>query len=172
MAITFNGYAPSYPFILYILVSSVGGLAILQYLYKSDKPIAAMLTLVLLILVFVFFNLRWFSNMQLKGTASYVAQSDANASSCGNTPLNVDGGVNANWPPIINICPDYMVSQNGKCIDPSNLYGNRGGGTGSTGTQITIGNSNCGNYNLDYLRWEGVVESDGRCIQSKIPAKA
>jgi len=170
MAITFNGYTPSFSFILYILVSSVGGLLLLQYLYKGNKPIAAMLTLVLLILVFIFFELRWFENLKLKGTSKYVSQAtNGNSGSCSPTTQNVDSAVNGNWPPIINICPDYMVTQNGKCVDPAQLYGNKGGGNGSPNTQITIGDTDCSHYNLDYMRWEGVIESNGQCIQSKIP---
>jgi hypothetical protein len=173
MGITFNGYSPSFSFILYILVSCVGGLMILRYLYQNNKPLAAMLCLVLLILVFIFFELRWFQNLRLKGAAysTQPAQSSQSAASgCSAGSTSVDQSVSSNWPPIINVCPDYMVSKGGNCVDPSQLYGNRGGGNGSTGTQMKIGDRNCNSYAVEYLRWEGVVERDGQCIQSKIPS--
>ena len=142
---------------------------ILRYLYNANQPIAAMLCLVLLILVFIFFQMRWFQNLQLKGSSKYVAQAPSTSSGgCGTSSQNIDASVNANWPPIINICPDYMVTQNGSCVDPAQLYGNQGGGNGAPGTRIPVGDTNCANYSLPYLRWEGVVERQGQCIQSKI----
>ena len=174
MAIKYNGSTISFSFIVYVLVSSNAGLMIIQYLFKNNKSLAAMIVLVLLLLVFIFYGLRWFSNFQLKGSAPWVAQTaktaNGSSGSCGATTADAASPVNANWPPIVNVCPDYMVSQNGKCIDPKQLYGNKGGGNGSTSTSIAIGDKTCGNYAIDYLRWEGVVESDGQCINGKIPS--
>lgn len=174
MAITYNGYKLSFVFILYIVISGIAGLAIIQGLYKNNKSLAAMLCLILLLLVFIFYGLRWFQNFQLKGTsnAAVVAASTANSGNCAVGPSSVSSGVNVNWPPIVNTCPDFMVSQNGKCIDPKQLYGNRSGGNGALNTQISIGNTKCSDYTIDYLRWEGVVESDGQCVSSKIPIRA
>jgi len=168
MAITFNGYTPSFAFIMYVLISSMAGIMILQYLYKANKPMATMLCLVLLILVFIFFEMRWFTNLRLKGSSSYVAPTPS-TSGCAADSLSVDASVNSNWPPIINICPDYMVSEGGSCIDINRLYGNKGGGNGNPAISIARGNKKCSDYNIPYLRWEGIVESDGQCIQSKIP---
>jgi len=167
MAITFNGYTPSFEFIMYILISSTAGLMILKYLYTANMPIAAMLCLVLLILVFIFFQMRWFSNLKLKGTSSYVPQPSASTSGCAADSVSVDTSVNSNWPPIINICPDYMVSQNGRCVDSNKLYG-----TNNAMVSTLLHDRNCNDYNVPYLRWEGIVERDGQCIQFKIPKKA
>lgn len=65
-----------------------------------------MITLILLILVFVFFGLRWFQDGSVKGSSK--------------------SGV---WPPIVNMCPDFMISwtdnasKNIYCYDASNVYG-------------------------------------------------
>ena len=95
--------------ILYLVVTLVVGSGVISYLYKQGKTIGAMLLLVLLILVFTFYGLRWFPGGNLNGS-------------------NPSG--NVTWPPIVNMCPDFMVgwtdSANGNkvyCYDASNTYG-------------------------------------------------
>jgi hypothetical protein len=96
-------------FIAYILISIVLGLGAVSYTYKRGQTIAAMLLLVLLIAIFVFYGLRWFQGGTLKGTT----------------------GTGGQWPPIVNVCPDFMSSKqvgsglSGKiyCIDSKNIYG-------------------------------------------------
>lgn len=97
-------------FIAYILISIVLGLAAVSYTYKRGQTISAMLLLVLLIAIFAFYGLRWFQGGSLKGTT----------------------GTNIPWPPIVNVCPDFMVSTQALdgagnkivyCLDTKNLYG-------------------------------------------------
>jgi hypothetical protein len=54
-------------------------------LINSGRSIAAVLCLILFILIFVFFGIRWF-----RGTQSMFTYTGS-------------------WPPIINMCPDYLV---------------------------------------------------------------
>ncbi len=85
-----------YSMIAYILLCIVVGLTLFQRLNASGRTWAAILSTILVILIFVFFGLRWF----------------------GRNPTDVYKGV---WPPIINMCPDYLVYyKNGMqdtCID-------------------------------------------------------
>jgi hypothetical protein len=71
---------------------------------RRQQTVASMLVLVLLILVFIFFGLRWFPGGNLNGTK----------------PAKVP------WPPIVNMCPDFMVTTtvDGKvyCYDSNNVY--------------------------------------------------
>jgi hypothetical protein len=66
-----------------------------------------MVSLVLLLLVFILFGLRWFPKGSLNGSTPSA------------TP----------WPPIVNMCPDFMVSwkdpASGKiyCYDAADIYG-------------------------------------------------
>ena len=87
----------SYQFIAYIFLCVVIGLSVTTQLFKSNRAWAGILTLILFILIFVFYGQRWF-----RGT-------------------NVAGTYTGAWPPIINTCPDYLVyyNRNGKdsCID-------------------------------------------------------
>jgi hypothetical protein len=94
--------------ILYILICVVTGGMAVSNLYKRMQNSAAMISLVLLILIFTFFGLRWFKDGSLKG-------SQPNAK--------------APWPPIVNMCPDFLVAwtdPNTKyvyCYDAANVYG-------------------------------------------------
>jgi hypothetical protein len=90
--------------IAYILLCVCLGGGIVTILMRRQQTIASMLVLVLLILVFIFFGLRWFPGGNLNGTK----------------PAKVP------WPPIVNMCPDFMVTStmNGKvyCYDSNNVY--------------------------------------------------
>jgi hypothetical protein len=91
--------------VFYIMTTVViGGFAV-NTLYRRLQTKAAIMTLVLLILIFTFYGLRWFEKGTLKGTTQ------------GQTT----------WPPIVNMCPDFMVTAKdatGKlhCYDASNTY--------------------------------------------------
>jgi hypothetical protein len=84
----------------------------------------AMISVVLLILIFVFYGLRWFSGGNLKGTTS-------------------NGKIA--WPPIVNMCPDFMVSwkdsTNGNiyCYDAGDVYGLKADGNTANVQGITRG---------------------------------
>ena len=92
--------------ILYSLVCVVVGGGFVSMLYNRGQTMGAMILLVLILLVFFFFGLRWFPGGNLNGTQP---------------------GKMA-WPPIVNMCPDFMVSwtnkANGKvyCYDAANIY--------------------------------------------------
>ena len=75
----------SWSLIAYIFLCIVIGLSTVMALMRSDRSIAGVLCLVLFILIFVFYGLRWF-----RGTQSVFEY-------------------NGTWPPIINMCPDYLV---------------------------------------------------------------
>ena len=107
----------SFSLIIYILVSAVTGIGVLNYFYSKQQTTAAFLSLIFLILIFTFYGLRWFEGGQVKG---------ANKS-------------NTAWPPIVNMCPDYMTAVKGThtvsgegsaiksgiyCVDTKNMYGN------------------------------------------------
>jgi hypothetical protein len=87
----------SWSFILYIFLTITIGLTILNYLTSSGRPLSAIVTLVLLILIFYFYSVRWF-----RGTQSKFEYSGS-------------------WPPVVNMCPDYLVymKKNGVdvCVD-------------------------------------------------------
>lgn len=91
--------------IAYILLSIVIGLTVFQRLNAANRLWAAILATVLFILIFIFYGMRWFETK----------------------PNDVYKGV---WPPIINMCPDYLVyfKQGGKesCVDMVGV--NRSGG--------------------------------------------
>lgn len=99
-------------FVLYIIVSIVIGLSLISMAYKREQFIAAMLIFALLTAVFVFFGLRWFAGRALKGTQPSTAA----------------------WPPIVNVCPDFMSSYTNNqtkktyCYDHTNVYGLKTGG--------------------------------------------
>lgn len=108
--------------ILYSLVCVAIGAGIASFLFKRGQSIASMIALVLLILVFVFYGLRWFPGGNLNG-------SKAAAQAAGS------------WPPIVNMCPDFMaswvdpVNKNVYCYDAAGIYSSTGG-SALTGTNI------------------------------------
>ena len=74
-------------------------------LYNRGQTMGAMATLVLLLLVFIFFGLRWFPDGNLNGSKPGKLV----------------------WPPIVNVCPDFMVSWTAPdkkvyCYDAANVY--------------------------------------------------
>ena len=169
--------------ILYSLICVVVGAGSVSFLYKRDQSIAAMIALVLLILVFVFYGLRWFPGGNLNGTKP-------------------TGGP---WPPIVNMCPDFMASfvdssKKVYCYDAANIYNMKSATAGTAGlaaTSPTINGARQAAYLLQdptatnknplkttlkngastltqdsngkYIRWEGVW--DGRCVTTdRIPS--
>ena len=92
--------------ILYSLICIVVGGGFVSMLYNRGQQMGAMALLVLLILVFLFYGLRWFPGGNLNGTKTGVVT----------------------WPPIVNVCPDFMVSWTAPdskvyCYDAANIYG-------------------------------------------------
>lgn len=107
--------------ILYSLICVVVGAGSASFLYKRGQSVAAMIALVLLILVFVFYGLRWFPGGNLNGTKP-------------------SGGV---WPPIVNMCPDFMASHVDSatnkvyCYDAANIYNMKSATAGTAGLATT-----------------------------------
>lgn len=111
--------------IVYILLCVVIGGGIVSSFYNENQKAAAMSALVLLVLVFIFFGLRWFKDGNLK-----TAQQGTVA-----------------WPPIVNMCPDFMVTWTDTsatggnkiyCYDASNVYGLKTSNCCSLTTGLTI----------------------------------
>lgn len=75
-----------YSLLAYIFVSIAIILGVFSQLNGSGRTWSAILSLILLILIFVFYGMRWFEGT----SAKFNAQPGA-------------------WPPIINMCPDYLV---------------------------------------------------------------
>jgi hypothetical protein len=99
-----------YWFIAYLLICFAIAGTFLRMFASSGQTTASILSLLLLIAIFVFYGLRWFKNSELKGASAA-------------------GGVA--WPPIVNACPDFMVtytstapgtSGNIYCYDAGNIY--------------------------------------------------
>jgi hypothetical protein len=87
-----------FSFILYIFLVFVVGLGLFRNLSSSGRTVSAIITLILCILIFIFFGLRWFRDTKAVG------------------------GYKGQWPPIINMCPDYLVyykraSGQDTCVD-------------------------------------------------------
>lgn len=75
-----------YGFIAYIFVAIAIILGVFSQLNNSGRTWSAIVSLVLLILIFVFYGQRWFEGTSGKFSSPRGA-----------------------WPPIINMCPDYLV---------------------------------------------------------------
>ena len=181
-------------FIFYLVISIVIGAGIVNFLYKRGQSIGAIFTMVLLLLIFYFYYLRWFSGTGVKGSTQAGA-----------------------WPPIVNVCPDFMASyksgNNIYCYDAGDIYGMREAGTdsglssgltiaGKTGQSAylmtnTNNNTNATSLQEDngsakrwpflntlktspgsiltsngqgkYLKWEGVIEGSGSINVNSAP---
>ena len=96
-----------------MIIVIVLGSSLVAYLFKREQTIGAMVLLVLLLLTFIFYGLRWFPGGKLNGT----------------------GNAKVAWPPIVNMCPDFMVAWTATaastgvsigdvfCYDVGNIYG-------------------------------------------------
>jgi len=86
----------SYSFIAYIFLCIVIALGTTVMLMQTGRPIAGIICLVLFVFIFIFYGRRWFGR-------------------------NSTGSYSGTWPPIINMCPDYLLyfNRNGKdtCVD-------------------------------------------------------
>ena len=107
--------------IAYILLFVVLGGYSVSTLYKRAQTIGAMVTLVLLLLIFTFYGLRWFQAGKLKGTTKG----------------------NVTWPPIVNMCPDFTVAwknTDGRmyCYDAGNVYGLKTNTNSNLTSSLTI----------------------------------
>lgn len=182
IAFTWGNTSLSYPFIMYVLICLSLGMYLVKYMYDQNKPISAMIVLILVIMVFMFFGKRWFQYGQLKGTSAWtqansLAQSGSVASTSSECGSSSNGSLPTGWPPVVNHCPDFMtLDGSGKCVDSSKLYG-----TGTSSSRTNLGLTEIASYtgttnvcssvtgaNSKYLRWEGVVQAEGVCNPGNI----
>ena len=103
----------SYSFIAFIFVCLVIWITAVVKLSKMPRAVSSIIVAVLFLLIFIFYGQRWFYGPAIN-----------------NDP-------NGTWPPIINMCPDYLLyfKRNGvdTCIDMSGI--NRSGGSRKSWTQ-------------------------------------
>ena len=108
--VTINWYLLTY----YILGITII-INIFNYLSDSGRNIAAAITTALLIMVLIFYSYRWFPTSITPPTICSKSGTPSAAPSC------------EPWPPIVNMCPDYMVlwkddSGTNYCYDVNDTY--------------------------------------------------
>lgn len=178
---------------LYYVVCILIGVNVTGSLYNRGQPIAGIISILLLLMIFIFFGLRWFSTPDPKKPSKCPDPNNPNAASSRTCPT---------FPPSINLCPDFMVAYTKPeggvlCYDVNNTYEMKKatGAALSTGLTINgVGGQSAHTAGLDlvniirvnpttissdplgkYLRWEGVfdgrtIEPDTTCITSKLAA--
>ena len=160
----------------YLLAYYVLGIMVIinvfNLLWDSGKRIAAAISAALLIMVFIFYSYRWFPSSVTSSSTCSGSGTPSAAPSCGP------------WPPIVNMCPDYMVlwkdsAGTNYCYDVNDTYSMKTySGAGLT-TGLTINGapgqsaykhsdlktnltSSSSTIRADvkgaYLRWEGVLD--------------
>jgi hypothetical protein len=77
-----------YQFILFVLFAIMACSTAPVYFYNRNKYFAGFVSLILFILIFVFFGMRWFSDSEMVGPGA---------------------GYKGAWPPQIAVCPDYFT---------------------------------------------------------------
>ena len=134
---TTDGKPVNWNLIIFYVLSTLILVNICGWLWNTNRQIAAGLTLILLLLVFVFYWFRWF-NPAPKAPIPVDLQTN-----CSNNTIPPPS---CDWPPIVNMCPDFMVvwqnETNGNvyCYDMHDVYGLRAyNGTGMT-TGLNINN--------------------------------
>ena len=113
-----------YYFLAYILLAIFLEFTAVSSLSSQGRSISAFIVAVMFLLIFVFYGQRWFTSIITSKTGQ-----------CGSTKLtggSLKLGYTGPWPPMVNMCPDYLVyyKRNGStdtCIDISGV--NRSGGT-------------------------------------------
>lgn len=112
-----------YSFIAYILLAIFLELTVSTSLVGQGRTTAAVLVIFGFLLIFVFYGQRWFTGITVaKGSGA-----------CSTTKLsgaNLKLSYTGPWPPVINMCPDYLVyfkrGTVDTCVDISGV--NRSGG--------------------------------------------
>ena len=83
----------TYGFIAYLFLSIVVGMTVVMQLFRANRTWAGIITLILFVLIFIFYGERWFRGNRVTGIYTGA------------------------WPPIINACPDYLVYYNRNGVD-------------------------------------------------------
>jgi hypothetical protein len=111
-------YSFNWKLFLYYAVDLSILISVASFLTSREQVIAAVLTTILLCFVFYFYYIRFFN---VKNNTSNPAVPDPCAPS---DPVPVCDG----WPPIVNMCPDFMVawkdpsSGHVYCYDDKNTF--------------------------------------------------
>ena len=123
---SFGNYTLNWNLFMYYIVDILVIATIVSWLMSRNQPIAAGLTCLLLILVFYFYYLKFFKNAPGDAHTASTPSTTSAVSQCG------DGAVPevppcSNWPPIVNMCPDFMVvwkspEREVYCYDYNNTY--------------------------------------------------
>jgi hypothetical protein len=150
-----------YQFIVFVILAIIFCTYPPMYFFKQNKNVAAFLTLVMFILIFTFYGLRWFSGAVMAGPA---------------------GAYSGNWPPYVNVCPDYLTyfedATRKGCINrtsnpigglpkanitPTNaqIFNHYATGTGVSNTyDLKNKNRACMKAIEKGLTWEGITNGD------------
>ena len=179
--------------VLYYVVCILIGVNVAGSLYNRGQPIAGIISILLLLMIFIFFGLRWFGTPDQKKPSKCPDPNNPTASTDRICPT---------FPPSINLCPDFMVAYTTpagavQCYDVNNTYEmKKATGAGlMTGLTINgVGGQSAHTSGLElintiktsptlitgdpkgkYLRWEGVfdgrtIEPNTTCITSKLAA--
>lgn len=146
-----------YQFILFVLFAIMACSTAPVYFYNRNKYFAGFVSLILFILIFVFFGMRWFSGSEMAGPG---------------------GGYKGVWPPQIAVCPDYFtyfkVGANEACYNGSgSTIGTITSGAAPTTIDFTS-NTNifktyksgddkgtlCAQAREKQVAWEGITDGD------------
>jgi len=124
-----GNYTMNWSYFVYLVVCLLILVNIVGWLFGRGQTIAAGLTGVLLALIFYFYYLRFFSKAPTSAPSP--------AAACGAID---EAPACADWPPIVNMCPDFMVAwtdanKNVYCYDANNTYNMKSG----TGSGLTAG---------------------------------
>jgi hypothetical protein len=182
-----GNYSFNWKLFLYYVVDLGILISVAGFLASRDQVIAAVLTSILLIFVFYFYYLRFFNaknSLFTNNVPDICAPSD---------PVPVCDG----WPPIVNMCPDFMVAWKEPttghvyCYDDKNTY-NMKKYNGAGLTQVTINGVPQRAYlqtdlvNIikggatvlkgdslgQYLTWEGVWQAEPSKASANSPVNA
>lgn len=176
-----DNYEVNWYLVLYYIVCILIAANLAGWLYNRGQVIGAVLTIALLLLIFIFFGLRWF-NTSNQTTTSKCPDSDKkdiiNGTSCDDKNT---------FPPSVNLCPDFMVAYtepNGRvlCYDVNNTYDMKQATGGGLLTGLTINgvggqsaytsgidlanaiNATTSQLSSDprakYIKWEGVYDGN------------
>jgi len=111
-----GNYSLNWSLLIYYLIAIGTLISFAGFFANRGQNVASIVVTVLLLAIYTFFGLRWFGPSKAAATAT-----DPN--SCNNSSSTVPG-----WkPPIINMCPDFMVlwtdtTGNVYCYDDKNTY--------------------------------------------------
>ena len=161
--------------LLYLLVSILIVMNVVQFLISRGQTTAAGLSAVLILFVIYFYYVKFFTST-IPAPAS--STSSASSTTCPGAPAPETCACEG-WPPIVNMCPDFMAAWKGGdgetyCYDDKNTYGLRTSGTHDMPNtdakgylQSDLVNLIKGDLKDKKITWEGVLGgSPTDCIQN------